>query len=91
MLLVSVISEIGHNKFWDYNIRDPLGKVHFKRPTALAPGEKIKESRSTAMGGGVNQCLMERGDCLCALFTNTKMANNHMRWPKVTHGVGDGW
>ena len=33
------------------NVRDPLtlGKVHFKRPKPLAPGEKIKRPGSTVI------------------------------------------
>ena len=52
MRLVFVSSNIGHIRDWNYNIRDPLGEVHSKRPRALAPGQKMKRPRSTGTGGG---------------------------------------
>ena len=51
MRLVFVTSKTGHNTAWVYDIRDPLGKVHFKRPGPLAPGGKIKR-RGLLLGGG---------------------------------------
>ena len=53
MRLVFVTSKTCHNRAWVYDIRDPLGKVHLKRPGPLAPGEKIKRPGSTVGGGGV--------------------------------------
>ena len=46
------------------NIRDPLtlGKVHFKRPKPLAPGEKIKRPGSTIGGGRSSLASNEQGD-----------------------------
>ena len=56
MRLVFVTSKTGH-RAWAYDIRDPLGKVHFKRPGPLAPGEKLRDPGLLSGGGGVDkQC-----------------------------------
>ena len=43
MWLASVSSKTSHNRAWIYDVRDPLGKVHFKRPGPLAQGKKLRD------------------------------------------------
>ena len=73
MRLVFVTSKIGHNRAWVYNIRDPLGKVHFKRPGPLAPGEKIKRPGFAVGGGGTPVLVL----CLLAM---PSMPSIHVFW-----------
>ena len=43
MQLVSVSSKTSYHWAWVYDIRYPLGKVHFKRPGPLALRKKLRD------------------------------------------------
>ena len=51
MRLVSVSAKAGHNRFWDYNIKDPLEKVLFKRPGLLRL-KKLRDPGLLSRGRG---------------------------------------
>ena len=72
-------SKTGHNKAWVYDIRDPLGKVHFKRPRPSAPGRKSKRPGSTVTGAGVFiSCATSCFVVLCFATIQRAPGNNIM-------------